>query len=61
MRAIDRRLAQVEKAALVREPEIWISLIEPEADAPKSDWEDYQARVAKAEAEGQNLIIRKII
>lgn len=61
MRAIDRRLAQVEKAAVVREPEIWISLIEPEADAPKSDWDIYQARVAKAEAEGTNLIIHRFI
>jgi hypothetical protein len=61
MSAIARRLEQIEKAAVVREPEIWISLIEPEADAPKSEWDDYRVRVAKAEAGGLNLIVLRII
>jgi hypothetical protein len=61
MRAIDRRLEQIEKTAVLREPEIWISLMEPEIDAPESEWNDYRSRVAKAEAEGKNLIIRRII
>lgn len=61
MRAIDRRLKQVEKAAVVREPETWLSLIEPATVAPKSEWDDYRACVANAEAEGKNLIIHRII
>ena len=61
MRAIARRLEQIEKAAVLREPETWISMIEPEIDAPESEWNAHRARVAKAETEGKNLIIHRII
>lgn len=61
MSAIDRRLEKVERVAVVREPEIWISLLEPEAQAPKSEWDTYRARVATAEAEGKSLVILRII
>lgn len=61
MSAIARRLEKVERVAVVREPEIWISLIEPEAEAPKSEWDTYRVCVAKAEAEGKSLIILRII
>jgi hypothetical protein len=61
MRTIDRRLEKIERVAVIREPEIWLKLTEPDENAPKIEWDKFRESVAKAEAAGKNLIIIRII